>query len=232
MTNAQPSYVSTWQQAEENAAAWVRHWGWTDARVTETGPDGGIDVIGRGVVAQVKFKSSQTGAPDIQRLYGASYKHPGSQLIFFSGSSYSKKAIEVADEIGIALYTYDIIGAITAINRAAHGVVARRAAMDQQPMQTRHRPVAAGARLRKVDSFAGMKIYDRRRFNRGTIQAVLAFILFCSAITGLGTLSETKDRADLAGLILAVIFCLLASVLVGTRAYRNWRGASSQTGAR
>lgn len=51
-------------------------------------------------------------------------------MIFFSGSSYSKNAIEIADELGIALFTYDIRGSMSWVNSTARAVELRAEAPD------------------------------------------------------------------------------------------------------
>ena len=37
--------IRSWHAAEINAAAWMRHWGYADATVTNGGADGGIAVF-------------------------------------------------------------------------------------------------------------------------------------------------------------------------------------------
>ena len=49
-TTPPPTQIDTWQTAERNAAAWMRHWGYSDAAVTRSGPDGGVDVRGSGAL--------------------------------------------------------------------------------------------------------------------------------------------------------------------------------------
>jgi hypothetical protein len=110
--------VRTWQDAELNAAAWMRHWGFADARAGLPGPDGGIDIRSSRGLAQVKFKAQQVGRPDVQRLVGAAGRDQA-QLLFFTGTSYSKNAMAYAEEMGIALFVYSLDGAVTAVNRHA-----------------------------------------------------------------------------------------------------------------
>ena len=71
MAQQPPYQITSWQEAERNAARWMRHWGFGDARLTSSGADGGVDVRARAAVAQVKFEASQVGRPALQRLYGA-----------------------------------------------------------------------------------------------------------------------------------------------------------------
>jgi len=115
----EPIHISDWQIAEQNAARWMKFWGYTDARVTGGGADGGVDVISSRAVAQVKFKASQAGGPELQRLAGAGYTHPGVALMFFTGTGYSAQALQVAGAAHIALFTYRLDGAVTPVNSYA-----------------------------------------------------------------------------------------------------------------
>lgn len=112
-------YITDAHQAELNAERLLSEWGFTDAVATTGGADGGIDVRATGALAQVKWKGGVTGRPDLQRLYGA--RGSGTeQLVFFSASGYSSQAVEYANQIGMALYTYDPTGAATLVS--ARGV--------------------------------------------------------------------------------------------------------------
>ena len=134
--------VATWQDAEHNAARWMSHGGYSDAQVTAGGAEGGIDVVSSHAVAQAKFKAQQVGGPDIQRLAGAGFSHPGKQLIFFTGTSYSSNALQVAEDASIALFTYALNGDVSAANAMAAyietpGEEGQRAAASQRFRTTR-----------------------------------------------------------------------------------------------
>lgn len=114
-------YIITPHQAEVNAQNLMRSWGYSDAVAGAGGADGGIDVRSKRALAQVKWKGGVTGRPDCQRLVGA--RGTGSeQLFFFSANGYSAQAIEYADEVGMALFTYDPVGAAEPVNPAARRV--------------------------------------------------------------------------------------------------------------
>ncbi|KXP00786.1 restriction endonuclease [Tsukamurella pseudospumae] len=103
--------ITSARQAELNAAVRMRlELGFPDAEVTPIGPDGGVDVIARGAVAQVKHESAQTGRPALQRLYGARGSDTGREMLFFSAAGYSRHSIDYADEVGIMLFTYSPLG--------------------------------------------------------------------------------------------------------------------------
>lgn len=118
-------HVARWEDAELNAARWLRHWGYHDAHASPGGSDGGIDVVATHAAAQVKFQASQAGRPDVQRLVGAVGRASTADLFFFCGSSFTAQAISYADANHVALFTYDITGAVQPANRWAVEVMER-----------------------------------------------------------------------------------------------------------
>lgn len=116
--------IRTWQEAEVCAARWMRYWGFADAAVTTAGPDGGVDVTAAGALAQVKFQAVMVGSPELQRLFGARGHELHRQLLFFTGTGYSARAVEYAAAAGIALFTYDLAGQVDAVNEHARQLVA------------------------------------------------------------------------------------------------------------
>ncbi|MCZ2826086.1 MULTISPECIES: restriction endonuclease [unclassified Modestobacter] len=115
--------ISSWQDAEINAASWMRHWGHSDAAVTNGGADGGIDVRSERALAQVKYLAAAVGRPDLQRLGGVGLGEPGKQLFFFSGTDYTATALEYADATGMALFTYRLDGSMAPASSAARHVM-------------------------------------------------------------------------------------------------------------
>jgi hypothetical protein len=100
----------------------MRYMGYRDAELTGSGPDGGLDDVADGAVAQVKFQAHTVGAPELQRLFGARVHATHRQLLFFTGTGYSPKAAAYAADAGIALFTYDPVGQAQPVNAAAaHG---------------------------------------------------------------------------------------------------------------
>ncbi|MBB0998291.1 restriction endonuclease [Dietzia maris] len=117
-------YITDPHKAEKNATQLMRQWGFADAVAGTGGADGGVDVRSKRALAQVKWKGGVVGRPDVQRLVGA--RGTGSEaLIFFSASGYSAQAIEYADQVGVALFTYDPTGTPEAVNRSAKQVMAQ-----------------------------------------------------------------------------------------------------------
>ncbi|MFB0617849.1 restriction endonuclease [Streptomyces sp. AGS-58] len=125
--------ISSWQQAEHNAARWMRHWGYTDATARPGGPDAGIDVRARGALGQVKYQAAQVGRPDLQRFVGARPKGSAAQLIFFTGSDYTPTAVAYAREWDIALFRYSLDGTMTPVDQTARRVHRRPASAPTGP---------------------------------------------------------------------------------------------------
>ena len=118
-----PRQIQSWQVAEHNAAEWMRHWGFLDARVTESGSDQGIDVRASRALAQVKFEAKQVGRPQVQNLVGARGRDQAAALLFFSGVGFARPAVQFADEMEVALFTYSLLGAMTPANEAARRLI-------------------------------------------------------------------------------------------------------------
>jgi hypothetical protein len=107
------------RDAEEVACAWLRAWGFTDAVVTGTGADEGIDVFGSDVVAQVKAEVRPIGRPVLQSLAGvALVEHKRS--VFFALGGYTVEAASWADRADIALFTFDLAGDPEPVNALAN----------------------------------------------------------------------------------------------------------------
>nr|WP_280451432.1 restriction endonuclease [Nocardia cyriacigeorgica] len=118
-------YIKTFAQAEQNAARQMRALGYTDARVTPPGPDGGIDVLSSTAVAQVKWRGAQVSRPDLHRLYGARGGRHHLDMLFFAATNYSGPAIQYANEVDIALFVYFPTGELDPVNRSAQRLVTK-----------------------------------------------------------------------------------------------------------
>ncbi|NES14598.1 MULTISPECIES: restriction endonuclease [Micromonospora] len=92
---------AAWQQAEYLCASALRQFGFDDARITESGPDGGVDILGSTIAAQVKYTNRPVGRPLVQQLIGAA---GGSVTAFFSLAGFSAQATECAGEAAMALF--------------------------------------------------------------------------------------------------------------------------------
>ncbi|WIB65821.1 restriction endonuclease [Curtobacterium sp. MCBD17_040] len=96
------------QGAEALVAAWMRWMGLRGAAPTRFSADGGIDVTHPEWVAQVKNISPNrsVGRPELQKLHGAATAN-SKRGMFFTSGSYTRHAIDFANDVGIALFRYD-----------------------------------------------------------------------------------------------------------------------------
>ncbi|WP_051835599.1 restriction endonuclease [Streptomyces sp. NRRL S-481] len=131
--------IRTWQDAEFAAVDHMRGLGFTDAEVTDVGADGGIDVIARDAVAQVKHHSQPIGVGPVRELRGVADAHQ--HLLFYASGGYTAAARQFADSRGIALFSLQELGHITPLNEAADRLSARPA-----PASGWSRTVPSGSR--------------------------------------------------------------------------------------
>gem|GEM_PF-6266133 len=96
----QPSGVH-WREMERRACQWMQANGFRDARLTGRGVDGGLDIVAKSAVAQVKHQRATTGGPAVQQLVGAA---EGRRALLFSSTGFSKKAVEFANRYSVALF--------------------------------------------------------------------------------------------------------------------------------
>ena len=97
------------RDAEIVARDWLRYFGYDDAVVTPPGPDGGVDVLSRRIVAQVKMEGRPTGAPVIQALAGIA-KTKARRGAVFSLSGFTNAATTFAREAEVALFRFNFQG--------------------------------------------------------------------------------------------------------------------------
>ncbi|WP_324273621.1 restriction endonuclease [Blastococcus brunescens] len=155
-------HIKTWQQAEENAAAWMRWWGFADARVTPTGADGGIDVLATTAIAQVKFKAAQVGRPDVQRLAGARGSANNRAILFFTGIGFTKPAVEYADRERIALFEYAMSGEMTPVSSAARILLRNVEEREAAVVRAREEAAAAETRAAEEQRATAQRAAERR----------------------------------------------------------------------
>jgi len=92
--------------------------GFRDAKLTQHGQDGGIDIVARKVVAQVKWVAAPVGRPKLQQLHGAASK-VRKQGAFFSRRGYTQEARTWAEEAGMAAFVLTEDGSLAPITSAA-----------------------------------------------------------------------------------------------------------------
>jgi hypothetical protein len=106
-----PRLVKTAADAEHYAAEVFRGLGFVDAQATPAGADGGVDVSGADVLAQVKMEALPTGRPVLQSLFGIAALEQKTPT-FFSLAGYTAQALEWAQRAGIACFEFAFDGTI------------------------------------------------------------------------------------------------------------------------
>lgn len=105
--------VNEWEDAELLAEKHMQYLGHTDARRTNAGADGGVDVESGSAVAQVKDQGNPVGRDVIQRLYGVA--HSKRKKAFFFARRYAFQAVEWARENNVKLYQFNRAGVVTEV---------------------------------------------------------------------------------------------------------------------
>jgi hypothetical protein len=214
--------IDSWRAAEDNAAAWMRFWGYSDAAVTPGGPDAGIDVRARAALAQVKWEAAQTGTPALQRLVGARRTDHHMALLFFSGAGYSAPAVAYANDLDIALFKYALDGGMTPVNPPARRLVAKRHTQDAAAGN----PAGASQGRAQVTSPAPSP--RAQWWGRNWSLLLGLFFLLQAIINGLGVLQgDPRPGIDW--------YDPLISLLAGIALLSLWRGLAKrrrQTGPR
>ncbi len=95
--------ASSPRQAEFHVAELMRLMGAPDAQVTRASGDGGIDVVSRYYVAQVKHVAGAVAIKDVRELNGV---RGGRRPLFFTSGTYSRLSVEFANSVGMALFYY------------------------------------------------------------------------------------------------------------------------------
>jgi len=93
-----------WKLAEIIAANWMIENGYREVRLTPPGADGGLDVVSKRAVAQVKHHQKPTGLSDVQRHYGIA-KSVKKTPLFFSKSGFTPVALKWAKDNGVKCFT-------------------------------------------------------------------------------------------------------------------------------
>lgn len=110
-----------WKDAETLARDFMRQIGFTDARLTTAGRDGGVDIRARDGIAQVKWHIAQVGSPDLQALYGIAALEKKTALFF--AQRYSPDAVRWGNASRMALFKFTASGHIEAVNATARTLI-------------------------------------------------------------------------------------------------------------
>lgn len=98
---------------EWSAEVWVRNWmewmGASDCYVTQASSDGGVDVVSKDFIAQVKNYTNTVPIAAIREFVGVVSIDPAKRLgLFFTSGKYPQAAYQVAENANLALFTYDV----------------------------------------------------------------------------------------------------------------------------
>lgn len=108
-----PNPIKDWKHAENRAAVWLRRHIDPTAVTTGSGADGGVDIVGNNVVAQVKWWDKPVPAAEVQRTYGIAQAHGKDAFFFARGvrgrtrDAYSAEAIAFAGNGRVTLLGID-----------------------------------------------------------------------------------------------------------------------------
>ena len=116
----QPYGVSN-EGAEHYVASWFEYLGQFDVSITTFSGDGGIDVLSRDYVCQVKnYRSGPVTVSEVRDLFGTAVSE-GRKAVLFTSSSVTQQGIEFADKNQVALVRFlPQEGKLDAINM--HGI--------------------------------------------------------------------------------------------------------------
>lgn len=126
------SLLTDWRSAEEAAQAHMMANGFPDALLTGGGRDSGIDITAGTGVAQVKMQALPVGATAVQQLRGARPSAP--YHLFYSTSGYTAAAVDIGDDIGVALFRVGADGAVVGVNAHARAAM-RSTAVSAEPVR-------------------------------------------------------------------------------------------------
>jgi hypothetical protein len=99
-----PLFDLNWETFEGYCRDWAKYLGYQDAEKTRSVKDGGIDIEGSRLVAQVKFQETPVGVKPIREIIGVNVRLR-KDILFFSLNGFSRDAVEEANQSEVALFT-------------------------------------------------------------------------------------------------------------------------------
>lgn len=137
----EPRLLKNAVDAEEAACEWLRYFGFDDATTTPPGTDGGVDIVGRQIVAQVKAEMKPTGRPVVQQLHGVATVEE-KRAAFFALAGFTPVAVAWANKADMALFGFDLTGEPKPVNAAGRKMAAPPQPEPPRPEPSRPRPPA------------------------------------------------------------------------------------------
>lgn len=115
--NPPSTQVDSWEDAELLALLYLKWLGFSDARRTHEGADGGVDVEGKKFVAQVKYLGTGATRPMIQQIAGVAAADKKTPIFF--ARTYAKTASDWGQRAGVSLFRFDARGKVQPVNERA-----------------------------------------------------------------------------------------------------------------
>lgn len=117
-------YGVSHQGAEQLCADWLTYLGATNVSVTRASGDGGIDIVGDAVIAQVKNYTGTVGVEEVRAFHGVA-SVDRRMPVFFTSGQYASGSIAFADLAQMPLLVYDAVaGTLAGANE--RGLALRR----------------------------------------------------------------------------------------------------------
>jgi hypothetical protein len=186
-----------WKTAEVLVVQYLQRFGFSDARATANGADGGVDVVATGAVAQVKHWAQPVGQPPLRDLFGVA-QAAAAQALFFSFSGYTPSALEWANANGMALFTYTLDGGVQACNSTAHQLSGSGKSLGffAKARADRYQREQAGLRreIDRLTSRMDKRTQSRRARARQAAGAAASLLLRASRTLDSGDVLPPSDR--------------------------------------
>jgi Restriction endonuclease. len=175
----------------------MRSLGSTDARLTSAGADGGIDVIARDAVAQVKYYSQPVGVGPVRELRGVADSHQ--HLLFHTSGGYTASARQFADERMVALFSMSEPGGIYPLNATASHLTARSASTAAWSPTISSQPTAASRSRQMHESRADRRAAELEAQRQTVLHLIARVRVHTSEVHALPVNRYTRDRIKVLG---------------------------------
>ncbi|MGQ0846516.1 MAG: restriction endonuclease [Sporichthyaceae bacterium] len=108
-------------EGETAVGAWIEWMSLGPSTVTRASRDGGVDVVSKHVVVQVKMEMVKASRPDLQRLTGVAACE-GKRALFFALHGFTADALQWGQLAGMALFSFNRGGEPEPKNATARSV--------------------------------------------------------------------------------------------------------------
>ena len=186
-----PFAIRSPHDAELAAAQAMRYWGHRSVRVSDIGPDDGIDVESELAIAQVKAHLAPIGVADVQRLLGTATA-AGKDALFFSLGGYTRQALAWGTNAQVAMFEFDLAGRPSPVNGAASEFRTRDRAFHppRQSCRSRVGDSAPQASASTADHFRRRRSRDLQRPYRWSRRSKR------TRLVGAGAPRQRQQRSD------------------------------------